>query len=279
MNEAAPRRRFCFLDRGETRVEDFFAANRLNWADRAKLHSTDRTGCYDIDRVLSGGDNLGPIEAAEVGDIAGHRLVHLQCHIGLDTISLAGRGATATGLDFSPEAIMAARDFAARSGREVRFVQADVYDAPAALGERYEVAYVTWGTVTWLPDIFRWAQVVADVLEPGGFLYFADTHPCAAALEQVDGNLVPQYAWRTPRESPLAFDDATTYTGDEREIANRRCYNWIHPLSDIINALSQAGLALEWLHEHDRLPYRLFPMMVPADVDRKSTRLNSSHNR
>jgi SAM-dependent methyltransferase len=248
-------------------MDDFFAANRLNWADRAQLHATDTTGAYRIADVLGGGDNLGPIEAAEIGDVAGRRLIHLQCHIGLDTISLAGRGAIASGLDFSPEALGVARDFAARAGRDVRFVQSNVYDAPKTLGETYEAAYVTWGTVTWLPDIFRWAKVVGDVLEPGGFLYFADTHPCAAALEQVDGKLTPHYAWRTPRESPIPFEDAVTYTGDTREIGNRRCYNWIHSLSDIITALMQSGLTLEWLHEHDRLPYRLFPMMVPADAD------------
>jgi SAM-dependent methyltransferase len=246
-------------------VDDFIAANRLNWDDRAKLHATDATGFYGIERVLAGGDSLHAIEAGEIGDIVGKRLVHLQCHIGLDTISLAGRGAVATGLDFSPEAIAAARDLAARAGRDVRFVQADVYDAHAALGETYEVAYVSWGTITWLPDIARWARVVADVLEPGGFLYFADSHPSAAALEQIDGRLVPHYAWRTPRDQPLVFDDAVTYTQDPRPLTHRRNYCWIHPLSDILNALAAGGLALEWLHEHERLTYPLFPMMVPAN--------------
>ncbi len=245
-------------------MDDFIAANRLNWDDRAKLHATDTTGFYRIEHALSGGDNLQAIEAGEIGDVSGKRLIHLQCHIGLDTISLAGRGAIAAGLDFSPEAIAAARDLAARAGRNVRFVQADVYDARAALGATYEIAYVTWGTITWLPDIARWARVVADLLEPGGFLYFADSHPSAALLEQIDGRIVPHYSWRTPAGNPLAFDEATTYTNDARPLAHRRNYCWIHPLSDILNALAGTGLTLEWLHEHERLPYPLFPMMVPA---------------
>jgi len=245
-------------------MDDFRAANRLNWDNRARLHATDSTGSYRIDEVLSGGDSLHAIEAGEIGDVRGKRLIHLQCHIGLDTISLAGRGAIATGLDFSADAIEAAGDFAARAGRRVRFVQSDVYDAPAALGETYQVAFVSWGTVTWLPDIFRWAEVVGDLLQPGGFLYFADTHPCAAALEEIDGRLVPHYLWRTPNEQPIPFDEATTYTGDSRALEHQRSYNWIHPLSDIISGLATVGLTLEWLHEHERLPYRLFPMMVPA---------------
>ena len=146
----------------------------------------------------------------------------------------------------------------------MRFVQSDVYDAPAALGETYQVAFVSWGTVTWLPDIFRWAEVVVDLLQPGGFLYFADTHPCAAALEEIDGRLVPHYLWRTPNEQPIPFDETTTYTGDSRALEHQRSYNWIHPLSDIISGLATVGLTLDWLHEHERLPYRLFPMMVPA---------------
>ena len=115
-------------------MDEFIAANRLNWDDRAKLHSTDTTGMYRIAQVLAGGDVLHAIESAELGDISGRRVVHLQCHIGLDTISLASRGAIATGLDFSAEAIAAARDFAKRAGRDVRFVQSDIYEAPAALG-------------------------------------------------------------------------------------------------------------------------------------------------
>lgn len=245
-------------------MDDFSAANRLNWDDRAKLHATDTTGFYRIDQVIAGGDSLHVVESAEIGDVSGKRLVHLQCHIGLDTISLAGRGAVATGLDFSPESVAAARDLAARAGRDVRFVQADVYDAPAALGAKYEIAYVTWGTITWLPDIGRWGRVVADLLEPGGFLYFADSHPSAALLEQIDGRIAPHYSWRTPPADPLAFDEASTYTQDARPIAHRQNYCWIHPLSDILNALTAAGLTLEWLHEHEQLPYRLFPIMVPA---------------
>ena len=245
-------------------MDEFAATNLLNWNDRARLHATDTTGSYRIDHVVSGGDNLHAIEAGEIGEVAGRRLIHLQCHIGLDTISLAARGAIAAGLDFSADALEAARDFAQRAGRDVRFVQADVHDAAAALGATYEIAYVTWGAINWLPDIGRWARVVADVLEPGGFLYLAETHPAALCLEEIEGRIVPHYDWRTPRDRPIVMEDATTYTGDAREVAHKRTYEWIHPLGDIVTALAAAGLRLDWLHEHEELPYKLFPKMVPA---------------
>jgi SAM-dependent methyltransferase len=259
-------------------LDERIAANRLNWDDRAKLHATDTTGMYRIAEVLAGGDSLHAIEAGEIGDVSGKRLVHLQCHIGLDTISLAHRGAFATGLDFSSEAIASARGFAARAKRDVRFVQSNIYDAPAALGATFDIAYVTWGTICWLPDIFAWARVVADVLEPGGFLYFCDSQPATLCLEQIVGKLVPHYAWRTALDAPIVMDDPTTYTGDARKLARTRTYEWIHPLSDILTALIEAGMTIEWLHEHEYLPSRLFPMMVPAESE-GLFRLPDGHSR
>ena len=246
-------------------MDEFIAANRLNWDDRAKLHSTDTTGMYRIAQVLAGGDVLHAIEAGEIGDIAGRRLVHLQCHIGLDTISLASRGAIATGLDFSAEAIEAARDFAKRAGRDVRFVQSDIYEAPAALGETYEVAYVTWGAINWLPDIFRWAQVVADVLEPGGFLYLAESHPATLCLEEIEAASSritagarrrsgrSRWTWRLPIPATNARSRTSApMSGSTRSpISSMRC--------------RRRGCSSHRLNEHELLPYRLFPMMEPAD--------------
>ena len=246
-------------------MDEFIAANLVNWEERAALHATDTTGSYRIADVIAGRDNLHAIEAGEIGDVAGKRLVHLQCHIGLDTISLAARGAVATGLDFSPNALQAARDFAIRAGLKVRFVLSDIYDAPAALGEKFDIAYVTWGAINWLPDIARWAEVVAAVLAPGGFLYLAESHPSTLALEEVEGRLVATYDWRTPRARPFVSDEPITYTGDARALSNTRTYEWIHPLSDIFAALAAAGLVVRDFREHDLLPYRLFPMMQPVE--------------
>ena len=173
-------------------MDDYAKANRLNWDNRAELHSTDTTGSYRIDQVLAGGSCLHALEAGEIGDIAGKDIVHLQCHIGLDTISLKHLGARVTGLDFSPMAIAAARDFARRAGTEVTFVEASVYDAAAALGRTYDIVFVTWGAIHWLPDIFRWAEVVASLLRPGGRLYLLDGHP---RMYQFEGPSWPAVAY------------------------------------------------------------------------------------
>jgi SAM-dependent methyltransferase len=246
---------------------DWMPANRRNWEERAAIHARNRTGFYPIDRLKAGEDILQPIEAAEIGDVAGKRLIHLQCHIGLDTLCLARRGAIVTGLDFSPTAIAAARALASELGIPAEFVESDVFGARERLNGSFDLAFVTWGTICWLPDIGRWAQVVASLLAAGGVLYLADAHPSALVLEEIDGRILPHYPWRVSADKPLIFEDAQTYTGDVTELVEKRNYEWIHPLSAIITGLIEAGLQLEFLHEHERLPWKLFPSMRP-DGDR-----------
>ena len=249
-------------------MERYFEVNRANWDERADIHAEDVTGAYAIERFLAGEDVLFPIEAAELGDIEGADALHLQCHIGVDTLCLARRGARAIGLDFSSAALDHARSIAERAGLAVRFVHGTVYEAPALLGESaFDLVYTTWGTITWLPDVRRWAEVIARVLRPGGRLYFADLHPMIATLEEIDGRLTPIFTWRTPASVPLSFQTAQTYTGDPREMDNPQTYEWNHPISDIVMALIDAGLVLTRMSEHEALPWQMFPMMV-AGADR-----------
>ena len=246
---------------------DWIATNRRNWDERAAIHAENRTGFYPIDRFKAGEDILHAIETAELGEIAGKRLIHLQCHFGLDTLCLARRGAVATGLDFSPSAIAAARMLASELQISADFVESDVYAARERLSGGFDIVFVTWGTVCWLPDVIHWGRIVASLLDPGGVLYLADAHPSALIFEEIGGRIVPQYPWRIAPDKPLVFEDAQTYTGDATELVERRNYEWIHPLSDIVTGLIEAGLQLKFLHEHERLPWKLFQSMVP-DGDR-----------
>ena len=243
-------------------MSDYFEANRRRWDESVAIHLNSKTGAYRLPQFRAGADVLGPIESAEVGTVAGKRLLHLQCHFGLDTLSLARRGATVTGLDFSAEAIAAARALSAETGVPGTFVEGNVYDAARLVDGRFDVVYVTWGAINWLPDIRRWAAVVAHFLDPGGFLYLLEGHPAALALDQAeDGRLVATYPYFHGTE-PLVLDEETTYTGDTVRLTNTRSYEWIHPLSSIVNALIGAGLTLDVLNEHGRLAWKLFPCLV-----------------
>ena len=246
-------------------ISTFLAANRSNWDERVPIHRRDHNGFYAVQRFLREGKPLRAMESGELGDIAGKRVIHLQCHFGLDTLALARQGAIVTGLDFSPVAIDEARRLAATKGLPAQFVCADVYDARRAVIGNFDIAYVTWGTICWLPDLVRWAQTVAALLEPGGFLYFADAHPNMLILEERDGRLVHEYAIDTPADRPLVFDEPQTYTGDPTPLAASRTYQWIHSLSRLVNALIDAGLTLDFLHEHPTLPWPMFPMYVRGE--------------
>lgn len=256
-------------------AQDLFDANRRNWDERVAIHLKDETGAYRLAEFRAGIDTLHPIESAEVGEVAGKRLVHLQCHFGKDTLTLARRGAICTGLDFSPAAIEAARLLSAEVGVPATFVEGNLYDAPNLISERFDIAYVTWGAINWLPDIRGWARVVAAMLVPGGRLYLAESHPAILPFEEIDGIIRPHYDRRTPAENPIATDEATSYTGSAERIRSTRTYEWIHPLSDIVTGLIEAGLRIDFLHEHEELPYRLYPSMVPVG-DQGMYRLPSS---
>lgn len=242
--------------------EEFFETNRAGWDERVGLHLRDQKGIYRFEAFRAGEDILGPIESAELGDISGRRVLHLQCHFGMDTICLARRGGLVTGLDFSPEAVAAARTLAAEVGAEVRFVESNVYDAPAATGGGFDMVFTSWGAIGWLPDIEAWAKVVADCLVDGGSFYIAEAHPMLWMVEEIDGKIELVWDWRTPKDQPIKEDYAESYAGDGTPVRNSISYGWNHPLSDILGALAKAGMNVEWLHEHEMIPWQAFPSMV-----------------
>lgn len=249
--------------------DDWRTLNRASWDERTAVHLG--PGGYDLAPLRAGRGALNAIEEVELGSVAGLRVLHLQCHFGADSLTLAQRGAKVTGLDFSGAAVTAGRALAAELGLSARFVQADLYDAPEAIPEPagFDLVFTTWGTITWLPDIARWARVVAHFLKPGGALYFADAHPAALVFDDVAGiDVQGRPSWFTPYfgGEPVPYDDPSDYADPDARIANSRQVNWVHPLGGILDALRAAGLQLEWLREHPRVTWRMFHCLV-RDAD------------
>ena len=205
-------------------------------------------------------------DAPHLGDLTGLDVVHLQCHIGTDTVSLARLGGRVTGLDFSPGALAVGRDLAARAGLDVTFVESELYGAPDVLGaERFDLVYTGIGALCWLPDIRRWAETVAALLRPGGRLYLREGHPVLWATDEIGpGRLELRYPY-FERPEPTRFEEAYTYT-DGDPLAEPVGYEWNHGLGEIVQAVLDAGLASTRLVEHDEVDWPAYPWWSrPAD--------------
>ena len=243
------------------------AANRERWDARAAIHMQDRTGFYRVDEILAGTAGFEGISAEDLGPVEGLRIAHVQCHFGLDSLILARMGATVEGLDFSPVAIEGAREMAARAGLPLTFHLGDALEASRVMGAgRFDMVFVSWGTICWLPDVRAWAREVAALLAPGGRLFFRDCHPLAQTLDPVEGRLAVCFDWRTPREAPLTFEEAQSYNGDEAPLPASPDHEWIHPISDILGGLLEAGMRLDSLDEHDFLVWNMWPGLCVEDA-------------
>jgi SAM-dependent methyltransferase len=261
-------------------TEDYLQTNRANWDSRAPIHEQG----YGVERYLSEPDAISDVVAFDLprlGRLDGLDVVHLQCHIGTDTLSLARLGAASvTGVDFSPVSLASARRLAERTHTAIDYVESDLYSAPSALaGRQFDLVYTGVGAICWLPSIARWAQVVAALLRPGGRLFIRDGHPVLnAMIPQQVGAESPdraQQPWITgtggvtvalelpyfEQTEPIAWTQDFTYSG-EGEVASPVSVEWNHGIGEIVTAVLDAGLRLTGLVEHDSGPWEAFDGMV-----------------
>jgi len=244
-------------------MQHHLATNRANWDDRAAAHAV-RTGFgYGVQRYVDDPALLSDVvrfDRERLGDIAGLTTVHLQCHIGTDTLSLARLGARVTGLDFSPVALAEAHALVAETGDAVEFAESDVYSALSVLPPAgFDLVYTGIGALCWLPSIDRWAAVVAGLLAPGGRLFIREGHPILWAMDE---RLADDLHLRFPyfeQQEPLEWDDDSSYVVTDRPITNTKTYEWNHGIGEIVTALLEAGLTLTMLVEHDSVPWEALP--------------------
>lgn len=250
-------------------TDEYIEANRANWDERVANH----VEAYEAEALADDPTRLSGIvvDDAELmaphlpDGIAGLDLLHLQCHIGTDTITWARLGANVTGTDFSGTAIEAATRLAARAGVDATFVQTSNEDAPSVLGRQYDVVYTSIGVLVWLPRLDTWARAVHDLLRPGGLFFIRDGHPAmmSIAYDRDDDLLVVENPY-FPTTEPQRDDSGMTYISDF--IAdNKTTYEWSHPLEEIIGSVLAAGLRIESFREHATMSWKGFPSLVPAE--------------
>jgi SAM-dependent methyltransferase len=250
-------------------VTSYLDLNRANWDDRAAAHAASPD--YFAEQFIADPEFLSEVVRFDIpllGDVRGLRAVHLQCHIGTDTISLARLGATMTGLDFSGASLAHARRLSESAGTPVEFVESNVYDALDVLApERFDLVFTGVGALCWLPEVKPWAQVVAALLVPGGRLFIREGHPMMWSLDEARPEaLVVDYPY-FEREEALVDDDPSTYVATDAEFTQNITYSWNHGLGEIITALLDAGMELTGLVEHDSVPWEALPgQMVQGEL-------------
>ncbi len=225
-------------------------ANRRIWDAWTEHHES--SAFYDVDGFRAGGTSLREVELRELGGVDGRRLLHLQCHFGLDTLSWARLGARATGVDFAPRAIETARRLNDECGLSAEFVCADVLEL--ALERRFDLVFTSYGVLWWLEDLDRWASTVARHLQPGGALYLVEFHPLLFTLDG-SGELVEPYL---NDGRSIAEDEQGSYAAPEAPVSGRS-FGWHHDLGTIVSAVAGAGLRIEYLREHPASPYDCYP--------------------
>jgi len=230
-------------------MNELVSTNREHWTELVRIHTEQPSAYYDIARFKAGGLSLRTLEREEVGDVRGKSLLHLQCHIGLDTLSWARLGAKVTGLDFCEDALAVARRLAAECALEAEFLCGDVDQLADGIGRTFDIVFTSYGTTTWLPDLGRWASLIARSLRPGGMFYIIDGHPFSMCVNNEDDPAVLRVASSYfPRPEPARYEGDDDYAVASERLTSPS-YEWTHSLGEIVTALASAGLRIEFLHE------------------------------
>jgi SAM-dependent methyltransferase len=229
-------------------ADNYIEINKALWNERTGIHVDSEF--YNMEGFLEGETSLKEIELALVNDLPGKTLLHLQCHFGQDTLSLARIGAKVTGVDFSENAINTAVDLAQKLKIDSTFICCDIYDLPKHLDQQFDIIFTTYGTVGWLPDLGKWASLINKFLKPGGEFIFAEFHP---VVWMFDNNIkYPQYFYFN-KEAIVEMEKGS-YTDAEAPI-EMQSVGWNHSLDEVIGNLLGVGLTLHEFHEFDFSPY------------------------
>lgn len=242
------------------KVDEYLAANKANWNERVAIHK--KSELYDLEKFKQGKNKLHSLEREELGEIKNKNILHLQCHFGMDTLSLEMLGAKVTGVDFSEEAIRAACELRDEMKLKSEFILSDIYSLPEKLTEKFDIVYCSYGVLIWHPDIKKFSSVVSHFLNADGYFYIAEVHPASGIFDNT--NKQKELAVRFPyfgKPYPLEFEEEGTYADREAKTANNKSYEWIYSLSDIIMALINSGLKIEFFHEFPFTVWQQFPWM------------------
>lgn len=248
-------------------MDKFFETNKKYWDEAVDIHK--KSELYSLDEFKKGVNKLNSIELNELGDIKGKKILHLQCHFGMDTLSLAMLGADVTGVDFSDVAISNAKKLSDEINIPSNFICSDVYsllENGLLEIESFDIVFTSYGAIYWLPDLERWADVINKFLKPSGFFFISESHPITGCFD-FDKSL-NTLKYTTPyfkREEPFYFENGVDYADPEHKLENNKTYEWNHSLSDIINVFLKRKFIIESFNEYPFTVWKQYPNMELRD--------------
>ena len=234
----------------------YFEVNKDTWNKKVSIHKTSEF--YDVEGFRKGKNSLNAYELKEVGDVKGKRLLHLQCHFGQDTLSWSRLGAKCTGIDLSDEGINEAKKLNNELGLDAIFIESNLYDVPKKVKGKFDIVFTSYGVVGWLPDLKTWGEIIASKLKKGGVFYMIEFHPIVWMYDFLQ--TPPKLAYPYLNKDVIYEEYSGTYTNSDAAILSKE-YGWNHGLGEVVSALTNAGLQIEFLHEFEKSPYNSFPEM------------------
>jgi 2-polyprenyl-3-methyl-5-hydroxy-6-metoxy-1,4-benzoquinol methylase len=233
---------------------EYFKVNKATWNTKVKVHAN--SNMYNMDAFKNGKSSLMHYEREALGDVNGKSLLHLQCHFGQDTLSWSRLGATCTGVDLSDEGIALATKLNTELKLDASFVCCNVLDTAKHVKETFDIVFTSYGVIGWLPDLKPWGQMIAEKLNKGGVFYMAEFHPIVWMFDYLEGKPIMTYGYM---QDEVIFEEYEgTYANQASKMTSKE-YGWNHGLSEVINALTEAGLKIDYLNEHNESPYNVLP--------------------
>ncbi len=231
--------------------ENYLELNRASWNNKTDAHLA--SDFYDVKGFLNGDTSLNSVELDLLGDVRGKKILHLQCHFGQDTLSLARLGAEVTGVDLSDKAISNASELAKKLDLNASFICCDIYDLPNHLNEEFDIVYTSYGTIGWLPDLDKWAAVISKFLKPSGKFVFVEFHPVVWMFDDDFKKIGYSYF----NNGPIIEKEEGTYA-DRSALITQEFVTWNHSISEVVSSLINASLTLKSLQEFNYSPYPCF---------------------
>ncbi|TYA53229.1 class I SAM-dependent methyltransferase [Formosa maritima] len=239
------------------KYDSYFNTNKATWNEKVKIHS--KSNMYQLEDFKNGKSSLMPYELKALGNVEGKNLLHLQCHFGQDTLSWSRLGANCIGIDLSDEGIKLAKALNKELKLDAEFVCCNVLDTSKHVKSTFDIVFTSYGVIGWLPDLKPWGKMIAERLKKGGIFYMVEFHPIVWMFDYLDDKPIMTYGYM--QDGVIYEEYEGTYANTESKMISKE-YGWNHGLSEVINALTEAGLHIEYLNEYDGSPYNVLPDLI-----------------